>query len=36
MTADLVHELHRFSSRHGGLTICEGGGMANAATFERL
>ncbi len=36
MIADLVHELHRSGSRYGLLTICEGGGMANATVIERL
>lgn len=36
MITDLVHELHRSGSRFGLLTICEGGGMANATIVERL
>lgn len=36
MLTDLVHELHRCGGRYGLLTICEGGGMANATIIERL
>lgn len=36
MIADLVYELERSGSRYGMLTICEGGGMANATIIERL
>jgi len=36
MITDLVHELHRCGGRYGLLTICEGGGMANATIIERL
>lgn len=36
MITDLVHELARSGGRYGLLTICEGGGMANATIIERL
>lgn len=36
MLTDLVHELHRSELRYGLLTICEGGGMANATIIERI
>ena len=36
MITDLVHELQRSGARYGLLTICEGGGMANATVIERL
>lgn len=36
MLTDLVYELHRSESRYGLLTICEGGGMANATVIERV
>lgn len=36
MMTDLVYELHRSNSRYGLLTICEGGGMANATIIERI
>ena len=36
LLATLVHELERTSGRYGLLTMCEGGGMANAAIIERL
>ncbi len=32
----LLHELERREGRYGLVAICEGGGMANAAIFERL
>ena len=32
----LVHELERTGGRYGMQTMCEGGGMANAAIIERL
>ncbi|GAC1388329.1 MAG: thiolase family protein [Vulcanimicrobiaceae bacterium] len=32
----LLHELERRDGRYGLLTMCEGGGMANAAIIERL
>ncbi|HVC80226.1 MAG TPA: thiolase family protein [Chloroflexota bacterium] len=32
----LLHELERINGRHGLLTMCEGGGMANATIIERL
>ncbi|MBO0853629.1 MAG: acetyl-CoA C-acetyltransferase [Nocardia sp.] len=34
--ATLVHELERVGGRYGLLTICEGGGTANATIIERL
>ncbi|KRF19422.1 acetyl-CoA acetyltransferase [Nocardioides sp. Soil797] len=36
MMTDLVNELERSGSRYGLLTICEGGGMANATIIERI
>jgi acetyl-CoA acyltransferase len=36
LTATLVHELERSGGRWGLLTMCEGGGMANATILERL
>jgi acetyl-CoA acyltransferase len=36
LTATLVHELERSGGRYGLLTMCEGGGMANATIIERL
>jgi acetyl-CoA acyltransferase len=36
LLATLVHELERTSGRYGLLTMCEGGGMANAVIIERL
>lgn len=36
MMTQLVHELERSRSRYGMLTICEGGGMANATILERI
>lgn len=36
MMTDLVYELARSGSRYGMLTICEGGGMANATIIERI
>lgn len=36
MITQLVNELERSQSRYGLLTICEGGGMANATIIERL
>lgn len=36
MITDLVYELARSGSRYGMLTICEGGGMANATIIERI
>ena len=32
----LVSELERRDARYGLLTICEGGGMANATIIERI
>jgi acetyl-CoA acetyltransferase len=32
----LLHELERSGGRYGLLTMCEGGGMANALIIERL
>jgi len=36
LTATLVHELERTGGRYGLLTMCEGGGLANAMVIERL
>jgi acetyl-CoA acyltransferase len=36
LLATLVHELERTQGRYGLLTMCEGGGMANATIIERL
>lgn len=36
MITQLVNELERSQSRYGLLTICEGGGMANATIIERI
>jgi acetyl-CoA acyltransferase len=36
LMATLVHELDRSASRYGLLTMCEGGGLANATVVERL
>ncbi|HEY8283879.1 MAG TPA: acetyl-CoA C-acetyltransferase, partial [Chloroflexota bacterium] len=32
----LLNELERVNGRYGLLTMCEGGGMANATIIERL
>ena len=36
LTATLLHELERTKGRWGLLTMCEGGGLANAVVIERL
>ena len=36
LTATLLNELERTNGRYGLLTMCEGGGMANATVIERL
>ena len=36
LMATLVHELDRSGGRYGLLTMCEGGGLANATVIERL
>ena len=36
LMATLVHELDRSGGRYGLLTMCEGGGLANATLIERL
>ncbi|MGH8980216.1 MAG: thiolase family protein [Acidimicrobiales bacterium] len=36
LMATLVHELDRSGGRYGLLTMCEGGGQANATVIERL
>jgi acetyl-CoA acyltransferase len=36
LTATLVHEMQRRSSRYGLVTMCVGGGMGAAGVFERL
>ena len=36
LATTLVHRLHRNNERYGLLTMCEGGGMANATIFERV
>jgi acetyl-CoA acyltransferase len=36
LIADLVYELERSGGRYGLLTVCEGGGMANATVVERI
>jgi len=36
LTATLINELERREGRYGLVTICEGGGMANATLFERV
>ena len=36
LTASLVNELERTNGRYGLLTMCEGGGLANATIIERL
>lgn len=36
LTATLLNELERTNGRYGLLTMCEGGGMANATIIERL
>jgi acetyl-CoA C-acetyltransferase len=36
LMATLLNELERIDGRYGLLTMCEGGGMANATIIERL
>jgi acetyl-CoA acetyltransferase len=36
LMATLLNELERTQGRYGLLTMCEGGGMANATVIERL
>ena len=36
LTATLLNELERTNGRYGLLTMCEGGGLANATVIERL
>ena len=36
LAATLLNELERTSGRYGLLTMCEGGGLANATIIERL
>lgn len=36
MITDLIYELERSGGQYGLLTICEGGGMANATIIERI
>jgi acetyl-CoA acyltransferase len=36
LTATLLNELERVNGRYGLLTMCEGGGLANATIIERL
>ena len=36
LLTQLTDELHRRQARYGLLTVCEGGGMANATILERL
>jgi acetyl-CoA acyltransferase len=36
LTASLLNELERTNGRYGLLTMCEGGGLANATIIERL
>ena len=36
LLATLLNELERTGGRYGLLTMCEGGGMANATIIERL
>jgi acetyl-CoA C-acetyltransferase len=36
LMTELVYELERCGGRYGLLTICEGGGMANATILERI
>ncbi|HKH06544.1 MAG TPA: hypothetical protein VKA65_15350 [Acidimicrobiales bacterium] len=36
LLATLLNELERTQGRYGLLTMCEGGGMANATIIERL
>jgi acetyl-CoA acyltransferase len=36
LMATLVNELERTGGRYGLLTMCEGGGLANATVFERM
>ena len=36
LMATLLNELERTEGRYGLLTMCEGGGMANATIIERL
>jgi acetyl-CoA acyltransferase len=36
LLATLLNELERTNGRYGLLTMCEGGGMANATIIERL
>jgi len=36
LITDLIYELERCGGRYGLLTICEGGGMANATILERI
>ena len=36
LLATLVNELERTNGRYGLLTMCEGGGLANACIIERL
>jgi len=36
LTATLLNELERTGGRYGLLTMCEGGGLANATIIERL
>ena len=36
LMATLLNELERTGGRYGLLTMCEGGGLANATVIERL
>ena len=36
LMATLLNELERTGGRYGLLTMCEGGGMANATIIERI
>jgi len=36
LLATLLNELQRSNGRYGLLTMCEGGGLANACIIERL
>jgi acetyl-CoA C-acetyltransferase len=36
LATKLIHELHRSGGHYGLLSVCEGGGQANATIFERL
>ena len=36
LCATLLNELERTDGRYGLLTMCEGGGLANATIIERL